>query len=254
MMKKIILLFLFQIFFVFQIFAQLTLSRHIPLPAGGKREIATGFGAFVQNFPVSATAKVNYYNGEISSLDARSGGVLNIDIGNRDLMQCADAVMYIRALYLKSLNKTEDIAFHFVSGVLCEYKMYKKGYRFDGKNFVQSKPALYDDSGFEAYMRLVFAYASTLSLEKELSARRSWSELKVGDCFIRGGSPGHVFMVADKMQKNGKTYFAVIQGFMPAQNIHIVKNSTGFWYEAGKDYSNDIPYGELLQLKYLKSF
>jgi hypothetical protein len=253
-MKKIFSL-IFFVFVPFFLSAQNTISTRIPLPMNANRIKATGFGGFLQNFPLKNSGEtVRYYNGEISSLNQYNGGVLDIDIGKSDLMQCADAVMYLRARYLKSVNKQDDIAFHFVSGTLCEYKMYKKGYRFNGKSFTQSASAVNDDSLFEPYMRLVFAYASTLSLEKELLPVNDWNEIKPGDCFIRGGSPGHVLMVADKMTLDGKIYFALIQGFMPAQSIHIVRNKSGYWYEVGKDYSSEIPYGELVNLRYLKKF
>lgn len=49
---------------------------------------------------------------------------------------------------------------------------------------------------FNNYLRIVYAYSSTLSLEKEM-APVSEEELAVGDVFIRGGSPGHVVIVVD---------------------------------------------------------
>ena len=254
-MKKIFSAIFFSFALIFTLKAQNTISTRIPLPANAVREKATGFGAFLQKFPLlPAGSKVKYYNGGESPLESNNGGILDINIGQSDLMQCADAVMYLRALYLKSQQKQEHIAFHFVNGMLCEYETYKKGYRFNGKSWSQSAGRVYDDSLFEPYMRLVFAYSSTLSLEKELTPVNSWANLKVGDCFIRGGSPGHVFIVTDKMQSNGKTYFALAQGFMPAQSVHLVKHSGGYWFEAGKSYAHEIAYGELLNLAYLKSF
>ena len=50
-------------------------------------------------------------------------------------------------------------------------------------------------------------------------------EIQVGDIFIRGASPGHVVMVVDLCEnKDGKKAFLLAQGFMPAQEFHVLKN------------------------------
>ena len=56
-------------------------------------------------------------------------GVLDVDIGNRDLHQCADAIMLLRAEYLYSKGAFTDIAFDFVSGFRAEYSKWMEGYR-----------------------------------------------------------------------------------------------------------------------------
>ena len=93
---------------------------------------------------------------------------------------------------------------------------------------------------FKKYLRIVFAYSSTLSMEKE-ARPIDISQLKVGDIFIKGGSPGHVVMVADICEnESGEKAFLLAQGFMPAQSFHIIKNpahSEDPWY-----YENEVKY------------
>lgn len=98
-----------------------------------------------------------------------------------------------------------------------------------------AKTASPDDSyeTFQKYMRIVFAYAGTLSMKAE-SKKTSLSKLKAGDIFIKDGSPGHVVMVVDLCKnKEGKKAFLLAQGYMPAQDFHVLKNpshETDPWY------------------------
>ena len=49
--------------------------------------------------------------------------------------------------------------------------------------------------------------------------------MQPGDVLIKGGFPGHAMIVADMATNDkGETVFMLAQGFMPAQNFHIVKN------------------------------
>ena len=62
--------------------------------------------------------------------------------------------------------------------------------------------------------------------------------MKIGDIFIEGGFPGHAMLVVDMAEniESGKRVFLLAQSYMPAQNIHIVKNQVKWglspWYKA----------------------
>ena len=87
----------------------------------------------------------------------------------------------------------------------------------------------------DSFLPFVFTYAGTLSLEHQLSpAGMSW--LRPGDVLVRGGSPGHAILVTDvAVNSQGKKIYLLSQSYMPAQDIHIVKNpanaDTDPWYE-----------------------
>lgn len=49
--------------------------------------------------------------------------------------------------------------------------------------------------------------------------------MAIGDVFIQGGTPGHAMLVVDLAANvAGERVFLLAQGFMPAQEMHIVKN------------------------------
>jgi hypothetical protein len=74
-------------------------------------------------------------------------------------------------------------------------------------------------------MDVVFIWAGTYSLERELTPKPV-AELAAGDLFIKGGFPGHAVLVADAVENRatGERRFLLVQSFMPAQEMHVLKN------------------------------
>jgi len=66
---------------------------------------------------------------------------------------------------------------------------------------------------------------SVNKLAKELKPVSNSNDIQPGDVFIKPGFPGHAMMVADvAINREGEKIFMLVQGYMPAQDIHIVKN------------------------------
>lgn len=190
----------------------------------------SSFSFFLQNSPLkAATAKVMLFNGEEKRTQTVHVAVLDIDVGERDLQQCADAVMRLRAEYLWRANQFEDIHFNFTNGFRADYPKWRSGYRIrvDGNkvSWVKHRDSATSYQAFRKYLDMVFAYAGTRSLAKELQVQ-TLSEMEVGDVFIQGGSPGHAVLVIDKAihKETGEVLFCLAQSYMPAQDIHILKN------------------------------
>ena len=62
------------------------------------------------------------------------------------------------------------------------------------------------------------------------------NDLQLGDMLIKGGSPGHIVMLADEAINNkGEKLFLLFQGNTPAQSVHLVKNlendAISPWYQ-----------------------
>ena len=83
-------------------------------------------------------------------------------------------------------------------------------------------------------MNIVFGYAGTLSMEKEMKPQ-SLENMKIGDVFIMGGSPGHAVIIVDMAENDkGEKIFMLAQSYMPAQQTQILINPAdrdmGVWY------------------------
>jgi hypothetical protein len=209
-----------------------TVGERIKVPEGFERIAveADSFGEYLRNLPLKPHgSEVKYYNGGTKSNKVYEA-VLDIDVGERDLQQCADAVMRLRAEYLYSEDLFDRIHFKFINGFNADYKKWRQGYRIkvDGNEAYwvrQGTGTSGNYSDFRKYLDIVFAYAGTLSLSKEMQ-KVHLEDMQIGDVFIKGASPGHCVIVID-MAENKTTnekIFLLAQSYMPAQDIHVLKN------------------------------
>jgi hypothetical protein len=208
-----------------------TIIERVRVPEGFSRiEVESGsFGEYLRNLPLKPHgSKVMYYNGEAKMNDVHEA-VIDIDIGNRDLQQCADAVIRLKAEYLYQQKEFDKIRFNFTNGFNAEYSRWIEGYRIEVKendvSWKKTSEYSIDYKDFRKYLDMVFAYAGTLSLSKELKPV-TIDEMTIGDVFIQGGTPGHCVIVVDiaESRQSGQKIFLLAQSYMPAQDIHILKN------------------------------
>jgi Domain of unknown function (4846) len=200
-----------------------TLETRIAPPAGFKRVAvaADSWGAWLRGLPLKpAGAPVLLYTGAPKWRQDVHVAVIDIDVGSRDLQQCADAIMRLRAEWLFASDRKSEI-----------------GFTYDGTRHAFSSSRSGDYAAFRKYMNLVFAYAGTYSLEHELKPA-PLAAIAIGDVFIKGGFPGHAVLVADMVENpaTGEKRFLLIQSFMPAQEMHVLKNPASPdgspWYPA----------------------
>ncbi len=189
-----------------------SLAQRIAPPAGFERVPAPegSFAAWLRGLPMRPEgARVMTYTGKPKWRQDVHVAVIDIDIGKRDLQQCADAVMRLRAEWLYSLGRDKEIAFNDTDG---------KRRRFSASRGT-------DHAALRKYMDLVFAYAGTYSLERELK-KVAPEDIAIGDVFIKGGFPGHAVLVTDMVENKttGEKRFLLLQSYMPAQDMHILKN------------------------------
>ncbi|NQX58099.1 DUF4846 domain-containing protein [Paenibacillus qinlingensis] len=203
----------------------------IAVPKGYERvPVADGsYGHYLRNLPLKPHgSKVHLFNGELKAKEVYEA-VLDVDVGERDLQQCADAVMRLRAEYLYGSGNYDKIHFNFTNGFKADYATWRKGNRIEvsGNKVSWTKRGSASNSYdvFRSYLYMVFAYAGTLSLSKEMK-HVPISEMQAGDVFLEGGSPGHAIVVLDMAQnpKTGEKLFLLAQGYTPAQDIHILEN------------------------------
>ena len=201
--------------------------NEINLPNGYERITlhAESFGSFLRKQPLKKETTVYLYNGQPKYNQTAQYAVLDVTVGKRDLQQCADAVMRLRAEYLKLQQRS-----------ICFADNAGKKYCWEN----------YKSRGWQSYLETVFGMCGTLSLEKELKPK-TWDRLTVGDVLIKGGSPGHAVLIMDvaKHRQTGDLIFLLAQSYMPAQDIHILQNKTekslSPWYRVPKISSISTP-------------
>ena len=195
-----------------------------------QQEAKDSFAEFLQNIPVEpdGTPILDYHGTPVGN-QGKHVAVLTYDVGTKDLQQCADAVLRLRAEYLYAQQRFDEIAFHFTSGDLFSWNDYKRGMRaVVDKNkvtFVQSAEP--DDSypNFRRYLDALYMYAGTISLFHETEPILHDSLLKAGDIIITPGSPGHaVIIIGHAIHDNGDHVFLLAEGLTPAQSIAVITN------------------------------
>jgi hypothetical protein len=210
-----------------------SIESRIPAPAGFERmTLSTGcFGEWLRRLPLKAgTPEVMLYNGQKKANQAAHIAVLDIDVGDHDLQQCADAVIRLRAEYDFARQRLEDIHFQFTSGDVLDFLKWCSGTRplvaGNRVQWVKSPPSDWSHPELRKYLDTVFQYAGSISLGRELEAVKEAKSMKVGDVFIKAGSPGHAVLVVDMAcdPKTGRRVFLLAQSFIPAQDIHVLKN------------------------------
>ncbi|MFM7757317.1 MAG: DUF4846 domain-containing protein [Crocinitomicaceae bacterium] len=211
----------------------ITLQKRINVPDGFMRTEAleTSFTSHLRNLPLKKHGSlVRTHNGQYKANDNVYDAVIDLPIGKRDLHQCADAIMRLRAEWLWKNKRYSEIHFNFTSGWRCDYSEWMKGKRvklINGKpTWIQSKTASNTPQDLWSYLELIFTYAGTLSLSKEL-VKIPLSQMEVGDVFIKGGSPGHAVLISDMAvnTSTGEKIFLLMQSYMPAQEIQLLKNN-----------------------------
>ncbi len=220
-------------------------TRFVVPETYGRKVYAKGsFGDYLQQLALQPVgSKVLFYNGDIKPNQKVAAAVLTLDVGKKDLQQCADAVMRLRAEYLFAQKKYTAIHFNFTSGFVADYVKWAEGQRIKVKGntctWYNAGESDYSYKNFRQYLDIIFCYAGTLSLSKEMK-KAKLDSIEVGDVFIKGGSPGHAVIVVDMaIQKStGKRIFMLAQSYMPAQSMHVLVNENNGalspWYETNE--------------------
>ncbi len=208
-----------------------TLKDRFLVPKGYERVIVkdNSFADYLRKLPLKDhNSLVRYYNGTTKENNDIYDAVVDMKIGKKNLHQCADAIIHLRAEYFWKKASYDKIHFHFTNGFNVEYSRWMKGDRIvveGNKTYWKNKTKAsnsYND--FWNYLEIIFTYSGTLSLSKEMKYV-DLKDMKIGDVFIIGGSPGHAVLVVDMAKnKDNKKIFMLAQSFMPAQEMQVLKN------------------------------
>lgn len=214
----------------------------IPAPNGFARVArdSTSFAHWLGKRTLKKDNLVKLFDGSLKRDQSGSYAVLDMSVGNKDLQQCADAIIRLRAEYLFEKGHYDSIQFLSTSMQQLRYTDWCRGTRYQLKrNRLQPYDAglksTYTKRSLLQWLDFVFTYAGSYSLQKQLRPLRAGSVVLPGDVIVEGGFPGHAMMVMDIVSnERGEQKMMLAQSYMPAQDMHIVRNiqapKTSPWY------------------------
>lgn len=215
-----------------------SLDRSFDPPPGYRRVTQTpnSFGAWLRGLPLKPDgAPIVLFDGRMRPQQSGAAAIIDIDIGGRDLQQCADAVIRLRAEFLHAAGRRDTLAFNFTSGDTYSFNDWLQGRtpKVSGNRVQWLAGGRKADShaSLRRWLDVIFTYAGSLSLEREMKPV-AMAAVEPGDVLIQGGSPGHAVIVLD-VARNIADRPAVLlaQSYMPAQSVHVLRNPAGgVWY------------------------
>jgi len=204
---------------------------NIPLPEGFTRVAAPAgsFAEWLENISLRKNNTVYLYNGQPIENQELHYAVLDISTGVKDLQQCADAIMRLKAEYYFSRHEYDKIV--FIDG----QQKFSFGNWIKNADITQQKA----HDTLLKFMEQVFINCGTYTVDA-MTKPVALADLQAGDIFVKAGAPGHAMIVVDVAQNTvGEKIYLLAQGYMPAQDMHIVINPLNLnlspWYVVNSD-------------------
>lgn len=221
------------------------LDARFPAPAGFTRVVVApeSFAAWLRGLPLHPErTEVLAYDGRPLSRPAIA--IVALDVGRRDVQQCADSILRLHAEYLWSHGQGPRAAYHFTSGDRSTFAAWSKGERFKVKGSkvqrISGGPRGIGHGAYRDWLMHLFTYAGTqsLRLDSDLVGARPY---QAGDFFVQPGGPGHAVVILDIAEDtSGRRVALVGQGFMPAEDFHVLqadgpRDLGGVWFALPDD-------------------
>lgn len=212
-----------------------SLRETFPEPPGFARVAVEpgSFAAWLRGLPLRGPAPVRAHDGAVilEPGDPGLAAVAALDVGSRDLQQCADSIIRLHAEWLWASGRRDAIAYRFTSGDMASWTRWASGERpvVRGSSVTWTRRGGADDSrrSFRAYLDTVFTYAGTISLAQHATPVKR-AGLRPGDFLVQAGSPGHAVLILDvAADAVGRRVALVGQGYMPAQDFHVLRGASG---------------------------
>ncbi len=203
------------------------LDRRFDPPAGFERVAVApdSFGAWLRTLPLRTDrTQVRAFDGR--PLLRPSAALVALDVGTRDLQQCADTALRLHAEYLWATGRGERAAYHFTSGDESTWAKWRRGERFRVRGStvarIKGKRGPQGHAGYRAWLTHTFRYAGTQSLRHD-SRPVGDRPYAAGDIFVQPGGPGHAVILLDISEHpDGRRAALIGQGFMPAEDLHVL--------------------------------
>ncbi len=209
------------------------------------------FGAWLRRIPLAVEGSpVLAYDGRVilSPDHSNLAAVTTLDVGKRDLQQCADAVMRLHAEWLWHRGRASEASYPTGAGPI-PWTRYQAGEypRAKGLTFEwrRGRARSGDHKTYRAYSDVVAGWANTVSLA-QTAKKPERAEVRPGDFFILPGGPGHTVLILDLARSpEGKLVALLGQSFMPAQNFQVLRPSRSrTWFEIDPESGVKTPFWE----------
>lgn len=200
-----------------------TVTQAFPIPEGFERVVSDAFGDSLRELAIRGKdAPIRTHDGRVVH---HNGRVIELPLVPGDLQQCADSAIRLRAEWQRSQGK--EVMFHATSGDPMPFSRFSAG-----ETPYAEGPGLKWRAGstgeWEDYLRLVFTWAGTASLEERDTV--STDTPRAGDLLVKGGFPGHAVVLLDVATRGDETLLLIGEGYMPAQDFHVeIGPEQGWW-------------------------
>jgi len=218
------------------------LADRLPPPAGFMRvAVAAGsFGDWLRHLPC-APPDTPVRDGHGKPLrpadDTALAAVIELRPGGPRLLGACNMLIRLRGEYLWSAGRLDGLVLHFTSGAEYPWKRFAAGER-PGVRGREVTWKLNEDPAatravFTAYLEMLFAYSSSISLEHDTLPAGD-APILPGDLFVISGRPGHAVQVLDVAEGPAgaadaprATAILIGEGHTPPQSFHVLKGSDG---------------------------
>ncbi len=215
-----------------------SLAARVAPPTGFTRVAANdkSYAAWLRHLPLlSPGSPVRSYRGRqiLSPGHPALLAVVDLDVGKRDRQQCMDTIMRLRGEYLFARGRADRAAFGWAGGRRFGYKHWRRGLRPIKRGrrwrFEKTRRLWSGYRSFRRYLDYMFSWTGTIHQGGERKVKPSAA--RAGDFFIQAGSPGHAVIVLDiAVNANSQRVALIGQGFMPAQDLHVLRGPRAGWF------------------------
>ena len=247
-MKKTFTIILFSMTYI--LVSQETIETKFSIPDGFEREIVSDFHEWIIAQPLKDYNKVFYSDGT-EKINYKNGSpiwaaVFDYDLGTHRYHQCADAAIYLNAMFKYEKGYKDQLIYSFTNGDKTSYEEWLIGVKYSSdpnnqsvlhKKFGSTRED--DIKTFYGWLKVVWKWAGTSSLVYD-TENVNILNMKPGDIF---NQYGHAISVVDMIinKETGKKKYMLSQSYMINPSLgdeqHILLNQrTGdVWYDLNEN-------------------
>jgi len=208
-----------------------TIQSRFQPPSGFHRisVLPNSYGHWLRNLPLlPKNSPVKDYQGKIKSApdDTTIAAVINYNILGKKLEQCMDIIIRLRAEYLRSQHKTNEMAFYLPINYLLKWNDWKNGFRpiHRGIKIHLVKSHAPDSSrySFEKFLQEIFYYSNTQTAYFNYHSVE-FEDIHIGDFIVKKGNRGHAVLIVDlAIDSSGNKIALIGQGDTPARQFYLL--------------------------------